>query len=295
MQSVDILNLLKRIVAHPLFLFVIGFIFFTVQYGLSQGVMLFVDQRTAMADGIVFLITLMLGILMLVIYQLFGRFIEQRTTHDVSRSGALREWSFGVLVGFAAMSLTIGAIALFGGYRITGFNGFMPLIGALPMATISGICEEIIFRGIMFRLIERWLGSWAALALSSLFFGLVHLGNDNATWLAGFAIALEAGILLGAVYMLTRRLWAAIGLHMAWNFAQGGVYGVAVSGFSFKGMLSANMSGSVLLTGGAFGAESSLAAMIICTMIGLFFLYRAYRSGQFIAPSWHRFKTGEAA
>ncbi|MGB5078440.1 MAG: CPBP family intramembrane glutamic endopeptidase, partial [Sphingorhabdus sp.] len=98
---------------------------------------------------------------------------------------------------------------------------------------------------------------------------------------------------LGAIYMLTRRLWAAIGLHMAWNFTQGGIFGVAVSGFETSGLLKPVMEGPDLLTGGAFGAEASLPAICLCTATGFYFLYRAYRSGRFVFPSWHRFKTGE--
>src|SRR3546814_14021170 len=85
-------------------------------------------------------------------------------------------------------------------------------------------------RGVIFRLIERWLGSWIALAISAALFGAGHLANPNASWFAAVCIALEAGIMLGAIYMVTRRLWAAVGIHAAVNFTPGGVYGIAISG-----------------------------------------------------------------
>ncbi len=100
--------------------------------------------------------------------------------------------------------------------------------------------------------------------------------------------------MLGAIYMLTRRLWAAIGLHMAWNSVQGGVFGIKVSGTDVPGLLISKSSGSELLTGGAFGAEASLPAIILCTAVGICFLWRAKQKGQVVAPSLHRFKTGEA-
>jgi hypothetical protein len=124
-------------------------------------------------------------------------------------------------------------------------------------------------------------------------FGALHLGNANATLLAGIAIAFEAGIMLAAIYMITRRLWAAIGIHAAWNFAQGGIYGIPVSGGAMNGILRPDIRGSDLLTGGAFGAEASLPAIVVATAFGMALLVIAYRRGRFIAPIWRR-QSGDA-
>lgn len=228
-------------------------------------------------------------------YAAFVRWIERRPVTDFGRRGALAEWAIGVALGFAAISLTVAVIAALGGYRITGWNPPSVLVPVLALAIFSGVFEEIVTRGLVFRLLEEWLGSWTALALSALLFGLLHIMNPNATLLAAAAISIEAGILLGALYMLTRRLWMAIGLHMAWNFTQGGIYGIPVSGLEVQGLLFNTMQGPALLTGGAFGAEASLPAIVICTSLGLWVLYRAHRKGRFMAASWHRFRTGRAA
>ncbi|MGI4731006.1 MAG: CPBP family intramembrane glutamic endopeptidase [Janthinobacterium lividum] len=152
----------------------------------------------------------------------------------------------------------------------------------LTLAISSGFTEELITRGLIFRLLEQWLGSWAALAVSAALFGAAHLANPNASWLAAVSIALEAGIMLGALYMLTRRLWAAIGLHMAWNFAQGGIYGIPVSGFAMPGLLRDQPAGSALLTGGAFGAEASLPAVVIATGFGVALLAACVRHDRIV-------------
>ena len=94
--------------------------------------------------------------------------------------------------------------------------------------------EEILFRGVLFRWIEEFGGSWAALLITSIFFGAAHLFNPNASPIAAFGIALEAGLLLGAAYMLTRSLWLPIGIHAAWNFTQGEVFDIPVSGTSVQ-------------------------------------------------------------
>jgi membrane protease YdiL (CAAX protease family) len=229
-------------------------------------------------------------------YYYFVRFIERKPWTDFAPSGALPEFGYGVLVGASAMALTVGAIAAFGGYHIVGHNLSADVaINTAAIAVISGITEEILLRGVVFRFLEQWLGSIIALMLSALLFGILHLGNPNASWLAAFAIALEAGVLLGAIYMVTRRLWAAIGLHMAWNSVQGGVFGIKVSGTDVDGLIVSEPRGSDWLTGGLFGAEASIPAIVICTSIGVYFLWRAHKMGQFVPFGWFRFKTGEAS
>ena len=228
------------------------------------------------------------GIIVLA-YWILVRFVERRReVADFATRGWLAELGGGFGAGIVLFSLVFGIILALGGYRIVGTNS--PSVLLLPLATslLTGLVEETLFRGIFFRLMERLVGSWIALALSGALFGAAHLANPNATLFAGIAIALEAGIMLAALYMLTRRLWAAIGLHAAWNFAQGALYGIPVSGFQQVGLLRPSVSGSTLLTGGAFGAEASLTAVIVDTLFGVALLVIACRRGNFVAPMWAR-------
>ena len=94
----------------------------------------------------------------------------------------------------------------------------------------ASVIEEILFRGILFRWLEEFSGSWIALFLSSAIFGFMHLPSDNPDLLIGVIIALEGGMLLTAAYMLTRNLWLAIGLHAGWNIAQAFIWGVPNEG-----------------------------------------------------------------
>jgi uncharacterized protein len=294
MGRIDFARVLRRIVTHPAFLLVFGFIMVVAARIAAEMPAQIVSPQRGRSDLAELLVYCLAAGASVFVYWLIVHFIERKPFADFSMQGAGRECLFGAGIGAGAMSLTIGVIAIFGGYEIIGHNGPRILIAVLSMAIISGVFEEVLIRGVVFRFLEQWLGSVAALALSAFLFGALHLANPGATWIAAFAIALEAGILLGAIYMLTRRLWAAIGLHMAWNAAQGGLYGVKVSGTDVKGILVSQAHGSDLLTGGAFGAEASLPAILICTSIGLYVLRLAARKGRFVAPSWHRFKTGQA-
>ena len=108
------------------------------------------------------------------------------------------------------------------------------------------------------------------------------------------AIILEAGVLLGAAYVLTRRLWMAIGIHFAWNFTQAGLFGVNVSGVSLGGLLESMLSGPDLISGGSFGVEASLFTVALGLALGVFFLVLAHRRGNFIAPFWSKREGGMA-
>lgn len=155
------------------------------------------------------------------------------------------------------------------------------------MAIASGVFEETLFRGIVQRQIERMGGSWVALAITSAIFGFAHLMNPNATLVAGIAITVEAGLLLGAAYLVTRRLWLPIGIHAGWNFTQAWVFSAPVSGGAVKpGLLVTRLDGPVWLTGGAFGLEASLVAMVVATAAGLVMLRIAIRRGQMRRAEW---------
>jgi uncharacterized protein len=162
-------------------------------------------------------------------YLLFVRYIERRKASELSLRGSLGEWARGLAIGAIMFALTIGTIALFGSYKIIGMNPVITIIPVAIMSIIAGITEEILLRALFFRILEEWTGSWIALAASALLFGGLHMMNPNATPTAAIAIALEAGLMLGAAFMVTRRLWLVFGIHMAWNFTQGGIFGVLLT------------------------------------------------------------------
>ena len=223
-----------------------------------------------------------------VAYRAYVKLIERRRGVEFGAQGAVRELGRGLVIGAALLSATIGVLAALGLYTVQGWRDPAVLIAPLAISVGAAVIEELLFRGAIFRIIEASLGTWIALVISAVLFGLVHLGNPNATWLAAVAISLEAGVMLAAAYVLTRRLWLPIGIHAAWNFTQGGIFSVAVSGGKTDGLLVASLSGPSWLSGGEFGAEASLVAMLLCTALGAWLLVLAARHGNFVAPFWKR-------
>lgn len=215
--------------------------------------------------------------------------MERRPVSELSFRGAALELLGGILVGGALLGAAIGAMWVAGYATITvGTSVWSALGGALMISISSGVTEELLFRGVIFRNLEDLLGTWFALAISAVIFGLIHIANPHSSLWAAAAIAIEAGILLGAAYVLTRRLWIVMGIHFAWNFTQGGLFGVAVSGTTVPGLLSTTVSGPPWLSGGDFGMEASIVCVVICTAAGIAFAWRAHALGHVLAPRWRR-------
>jgi hypothetical protein len=224
------------------------------------------------------------------VYALFVWLIERRAPSELSLRW-LHELAVGTLFGLVLFSVIIGLLWLLGVYRVVGVNPWLVMFSALWIGLVPGFIEEIIFRGVLYRIIEESLGTWIALFSTSLFFGFAHAANPNATLFSSVAIALEAGLMLGITYTLTKRLWVPIGIHFAWNWAQGGIYGVNVSGISIDGWLKSQLVGPELISGGGFGAEASIVAVAICLLAFALFLVMTIRRGHWVQPFWLKSKT----
>lgn len=223
------------------------------------------------------------------VYVGYAHFIEQRSVSELAVKGMGRQLGLGLLIGaglYAACELTLMVLGI---YRIVGLNPLSYMVPAIAMALSSSVYEELLFRGVLFGAVEQWLGSWAALVVSSLVFGLTHLLNPQGTLEGALFISVEAGSLLAAAYMLTRRLWLSIGFHMAWNYTQSAVFSGIVSGNDAQpGLIRSTMNGPDWLTGGDFGVESSVLALLLCTTTGIAMLIMAVKRGRIVAPIWKR-------
>lgn len=215
--------------------------------------------------------------------------IERRRVRELAWREAPTRGVAGLMGGFVLFSAVIGVLWLAGSYRVLGFNPHPDWLPQLLMVGIgAGVAEEIIARGVIFRIVEEGLGTWIALLLSALLFGAAHLGNPHATLWSALAIAIEAGLMFGLLYRLTGSLWPCMGLHAAWNFAQGAVYGVPVSGTHADGFLVSARGGPDWLSGGAFGAEASVIALLLCCLVSALLLAAVLKRRGIVPPAWRR-------
>jgi hypothetical protein len=153
------------------------------------------------------------------------------------------------------------------------------------MAFTSAIFEEILFRGILFRITEEKLGSYWALVISAILFGAMHLANPHSTVLASLGLAIQAGLLLGAAYIFSRNLWFPIAIHFAWNFTQSGIFGVSTSGSNMgKSLLTTKIEGATWFTGGQFGPEGSIQATLFCLVATIVLILLSHKQHKIIKP-----------
>jgi uncharacterized protein len=269
---------------------IIGLVWMILALGLVQVATVLAARNPAAKQFLhdTYLPALVAIVIAIVAYRLFVRWIERRPAEELSFSNTLPQLGAGVLLGAAMFGITALILWLINCLQIDGTNRWSVLISAAIGSAIAGVTEEIFFRGIIFRITEKSLGTWLALVISALLFGAIHLLNKNANLFAGLAIVLEAGIFLAAAYVWSRSLWFVMGAHFAWNFVEGGIFGVAVSGNQSDGLLRGHMSGPALLSGGAFGAESSIIAISVCLIVAIVLLILAKRNRQFVKPFWTR-------
>ncbi|WP_440985272.1 CPBP family intramembrane glutamic endopeptidase [Xanthomonas sontii] len=218
-----------------------------------------------------------------VFYAIAVRLGERRWPAELAWRAAPLQLGVGLLLGAAMFAAVMAIMAAFGVYTIR-WTGAAPVLAPLGKALQAGVVEELMLRAILLRLLWRAFGPWLAFALSALLFGLAHLGNPNASVFAALCIAVEAGVMLGAFYVLSGRLWVSIGVHAAWNFTQGYLFGAAVSGTDMGPAIArstAQVGVPEWLSGGAFGPEASLPGLLVCTVVGAIATWMAWRKGRF--------------
>lgn len=218
------------------------------------------------------------GTIILSIYASWRRWVEKEKPHDLYQKDAVKNLLVGLSIGFLFFSVTAVVLIAIGCCKITlaPAISWSLLLMVFANYLLVAIGEEVVFRGFIFRMIRDRFGFISALIVSSLAFGLIHLSNPGATLWSSIAISIEAGLLLGATYQYSRSLWLPIGIHWAWNFSQGNIYGFLVSGCeSSESIFNSVLSGSELITGGTFGPEASIITIILGLLFSIYYIHKS--------------------
>ena len=249
-----------------------SFILALFMYGLCQAAL-----EAVQPHWLKWLVSIALSVAMLLLYAVFVRWFEKQPAPDIPPQRMVPDTARGLAYGAGFMIAVTLVMMLFGFYKIVAVHQgvALPLVTAIFHFLVTAVGEEILFRGVLFRWIDEKWGFTVALVVSALLFGAMHLGQPGATWWSSLAIAIEAGLLLGAAYKLAGNLWLPIGIHWAWNFVQGNIFGFEVSGGNAgDSLLQATVEGPDILTGGAFGAEASIITVILGLALSIWFIVR---------------------
>jgi membrane protease YdiL (CAAX protease family) len=212
------------------------------------------------------------------LYVAGARWIERRRAVELSPDRSALGILEGLVFGIVLFSCVMGILRLAGVYSPGAWGRWQPLGLALLSALEGAVFEETVFRGFLFRSLARFGDNWIALGVTATLFSLAHVGKPGATWVSGLA-GFAAGILFGAAFASRSSLWLPIGIHAGWNFAEGPVFGMEVSGNARPvGWIGGQLHGPAILTGGAFGPEASIAAVVVCSVLAAFYLRKMRRA-----------------
>lgn len=222
----------------------------------------------------------------IVLILIWVKFFQKR---NLSRIGLdnrklLRNYLQGFLLGVLIFSSIIFLLKLT--YCITWTKNFnlstlIVIISIIPAWIIQSASEEILFRGfLMHSIIEKSNVFWGLL-ISATFFSFVHLGNPNVTFTAIINIFI-IGIFFGLYTLKSKNLWGAAGFHCAWNWTQGNIFGLEVSGsnMDIATLLDIETIGPNYLTGGSFGPEAGFITSLIL-LISTIYMYSRYKKSVF--------------
>ncbi|MGW6599865.1 CPBP family intramembrane glutamic endopeptidase [Streptomyces sp. NPDC055036] len=239
---------------------------------------------------------LLTSVLAVFVYGWVVRRTERRPSVEVGREGAGALIGRGALIGVALFGAVITNLASSGYYEIEGLGSVTGAIGLVGFMAAAVVTEELLFRGVFFRIVEEYIGTALALSLTGLVFGLSHLLNPHAGLWGALAVTIEAGGMLGAAYAATRSLWLPIGLHFGWNFAEAGIFSTEVSGnVTEHGLLDSVTSGPQLITGGRFGPEASVYSVLFGVLTTAAFLWLAHRRGNLVPRRGRAVRSGDDA
>lgn len=253
-------------------LLICGFIFFLVLNFVAQMPCMYIEEIWLNCVA-----SIASAVLLIVIYILIVRFIEKRRVEEFALNIALKQIGKGFLIGIAYFSIIVIVLFAIGSYRVESIQfNYIDILIIFLLYLIVAIGEELIFRGILFRLIDQRWNAVVAYISSALIFGFMHLPQGT-VW-SSVAIAIEAGLLFGAVYKYSGNLWMPIGIHWSWNFFEGPVYGFFVSGTNSENVdtiIKPIITGPDIITGGSFGPEASIVSVVLGSVLSIWFISKS--------------------
>ena len=268
-------------------IFVVAFLVFGLLFGAAAMLLATFVFGPPVPGSAVFLTIngVVSAVIALVVGWLCGKYLENLPFEALGASLKNR-WLVNLLLGLIGGAITFaigaGVGVIFGGLSFS-FNSDAPsnaivstLLTSFLVFAAAAAFEEALFRGYILQTFVRSGLAWPAIIVISVAFGAVHLGNPNADWISSVNTAL-AGIWFGVAYLKTRDLWFPTGLHLAWNWTQGSIFGVEVSGLTDivkQPLLRETDVGPTWLTGGDYGIEGGIAttvALILAT-VAIYFL-----------------------
>ena len=210
---------------------------------------------------------------------LFQKYINREpfSSIGIEFSGYKNDFIFGLLIGSGLIVMGFSILIIFNFISVSSLQfSFIDQLFYLCLFAVVSLNEEIAMRGYILQNLSSSFNKYIALALSSLVFMIMHIGNPNMSAIPLFNLFL-AGLFLGIYCIHRKNLWFPIGAHFTWNYFQGPVLGFEVSGNEVNSIFIQSLDGSDLITGGKFGFEGSII-LTVFMITGIIYLDRKFSS-----------------
>lgn len=246
---------------------IVSFILATIYFGINYSEVQ-ISAELLNIDKNIILLELFSDFGVIAVYFIYNRLIDHYSyyTMGFDSKKIVKDYTLGAVIGFLMFCFCILSGVIFNQTEIISnlYNAdyifiLLIFIGFL----IQGMSEEILCRGFIMKTLSKKCGVLGGIMINSIIFGLLHIFNDNITFLAIFNLILF-GIFMSLVYYLTNNLWMVGAIHSIWNFSQGSIFGIRVSGIELRESLwlSKNVTDNIY-NGGTFGMEGGLFCMLV--------------------------------
>jgi membrane protease YdiL (CAAX protease family) len=220
------------------------------------------------------------------LYLLFIRIYEKRKPSEIAfKKCTLNQIFLGSLIGILCISFITGINCLFGWISIENVNESPDILRGIYDTVFFVLLQDFVFFLILFRITEKYLGTYLTILITGLIFGFNHLLFPEYTFINGIFLFINITFIFSALYLKSRTLWEIFGFHLAYNFIQSNVLGVNITS-GIQSIFKLHVEGPVLLTGDISGLESSLPAVLYSILIGGYYLVKEKKQGKFLKPIW---------
>jgi len=226
------------------------------------------------------------AIVSILIYCCLVAYFEKRPVSELAGPKPGPTLMAGVLLGVGLVATYYAILMVLGNAELQATRQsagelMVNLRYAAMQSAGTAVAEEILFRGILFRILQQGFGTTVSLAFSAILFALAHALNPDTTIL-GIVGIVGGGLMMATAYAATQRLWLPIGVHFGWNFALGGLFANPKSELGTKPLMDFHFEGRDYLTGGAFrsdGPEDLVISILLCWAVAGFLGWVAKRRG----------------
>ena len=281
-------RIIRSVIFHPIFRIIAGIILLNVGlFILRNLVQLALSalrvENEILISSCVFVVRIS-GLIL--IYTLYVKIFEGRKPSEISiKKGTVKQIAYGSGIGTLCIGFIIGVSWLFGWVSIENVNESPDILEGIYYTVFFVLLQDFVYFLILFRITEKYLGTYLTILICGLIFGFKHCLFPNYTIISGIIIFLDVTFIFSALFLRSRSLWEIFGFHLVYNFIQNIILGnPSIAGI--QSVLKLSISGPYIFTGNQSGFETSIISVIFCVGVGGYLLNVTKNHGLFMKPYW---------